>query len=87
LNASRRPDFAVEKTLEVPAEIYALKASPETRTRAAEIQLRNREAFLKAFADGLAVLGYERDARGNGKFLLGCWDENWSYGVAHTGES
>ena len=87
LTTGHRPDFAVEKTVEVPAEIYALKASPETRSRAAEIQLRNREAFLKAFADGLAVLGYERDALGNGKFLLGRWDETWSYGVAHPRES
>jgi hypothetical protein len=34
---------------------------------------------LKAFSDGLAVLGYERDDGGNGKFLLGKWDEKWSY--------
>jgi hypothetical protein len=25
------------------------------------------------------VLGYERDSEGNGKFLLGEWDEKWSY--------
>jgi len=25
------------------------------------------------------VLGYERDASGNGKFLLGEWDEGWRY--------
>jgi len=25
------------------------------------------------------VLGYERDAEGNGKFVLGNWDEEWSY--------
>ena len=31
------------------------------------------------FRDGLAVLGYDRDAEGNGKYLLGRWDENWSY--------
>ena len=30
-------------------------------------------------SNGLAVLGYERDAEGNGKFLLGHWDEKWSY--------
>jgi predicted GNAT superfamily acetyltransferase len=28
---------------------------------------------------GLSVLGYERDARGNGRFLLGEWDEGWRY--------
>ena len=35
--------------------------------------------FLQAFSEGLAVLGYERDQQGNGKFLLGRWDENWMY--------
>jgi hypothetical protein len=25
------------------------------------------------------VLGYERDPEGNGKYLLGHWDESWSY--------
>ncbi len=27
------------------------------------------------------MLGYERDAQGNGKFLLGHWDEKWSYRI------
>jgi hypothetical protein len=43
------------------------------------VQERNREQFLQAFDGGLAVLGYERDSEGNGKFLLGEWDEKWSY--------
>jgi len=43
------------------------------------VQERNRAEFLLAFSHGLAVLGYERDAAGNGKFLLGHWDEKWSY--------
>jgi predicted GNAT superfamily acetyltransferase len=63
----------------VPAPIYEWKASPHTRDRAREVQERNREQFLKAFDAGLAVLGYERDQEGSGKFLLGRWDENWSY--------
>ena len=37
------------------------------------------EEFLEAFSSGLTVLGYERDSAGNGSFLLGHWDENWSY--------
>jgi hypothetical protein len=41
--------------------------------------LRNRELFLGAFSQGLSALGYDRDDRGNGRFLLGRWDENWSY--------
>jgi predicted GNAT superfamily acetyltransferase len=71
--------FPVEKRIEVPAEIYAWKASAENRPRAAEVQKRNREQFLSAFRQGLAVLGLERDSRENGAFLLGRWDEDWSY--------
>ena len=66
-------------SISVPAQIYDWKASAETRVRAKQVQEGNREQFLKAFAKGLAVLNYERDAEGNGKYLLGRWDENWSY--------
>jgi len=66
-------------SISVPAQIYDWKASAETRVRAQQVQEGNREQFLKAFANGLAVLNYERDAEGNGKYLLGRWDENWSY--------
>ena len=65
--------------IEVPARIYEWKAAPETRQKAADLQLRNREQFVKAFAQGLACLGYERAENGNGAFLLGRWDENFSY--------
>ena len=65
--------------ISVPAPIYEWKASPDTRARARDVQDHNRDQFLKAFAGGLAVTGYERDDEGNGKFLLGRWDENWSY--------
>jgi hypothetical protein len=63
----------------VPAQIYEWKATPETRSQAQQVQERNREQFLRAFDGELAVLGYERDSAGNGKFLLGKWDENLSY--------
>jgi predicted GNAT superfamily acetyltransferase len=67
------------ETIEVPAQIYGWKAAPETRAQARQVQERNRDQFLRAFAGGLAVLGYDRDVEGNGKFLLGHWDERWSY--------
>ena len=88
LSPSGRPDsrgrlsprgFETLMTIQVPAEIYNWKASPATRSRAAEVQESNRRDFLQAFSDGLAVLEYERDQQGNGRFLLGRWDENWSY--------
>ena len=65
--------------VEVPASIYEWKAQPESRQKAAEVQLRNREQFLAAFSRGLSCLGYKRDATGNGTFLLGHWEEDWSY--------
>jgi predicted GNAT superfamily acetyltransferase len=71
--------FQTLRTISVPAQVYEWKASPATRRRAQEVQDRNRDEFLKAFAEGLAVLGYDRDQAGNGKFLLGGWDENWAY--------
>ncbi len=69
----------VVTSISVPAQIYDWKASPETRASAQQVQEGNREQFLKAFANGLAVLNYERDTEGNGKYLLGRWDEKWSY--------
>ncbi len=72
-------DSKSEKRIEVPAQIYAWKASATDRHKAAEIQKRNREQFLSAFSQGLVALGYERDAQDNGTFLLGRWDEDWSY--------
>jgi predicted GNAT superfamily acetyltransferase len=69
--------FEREETITVPAEIYDWKANPGTRARAKEVQDRNREEFLKAFSEGLTVLGFEHDKKGNGKFLLGKWDEGW----------
>jgi len=71
--------FNVELRIEVPAEIYAWKADAETRQKASEVQLRNRQQFLNAFSSGLACLRYGRDEDGNGVFVLGRWDESWSY--------
>jgi hypothetical protein len=73
------PRQEISTRISVPAPIYEWKASPETRARAQEVQDRNREQFLKAFENGEAVLGYARDAEGNGTFLLGRWNEMWSY--------
>ena len=79
LATEKNPAIAIQSSIEVPAQIYDWKAAPETRGKAQQVQERNREQFLRAFSHGLAVLGYDRDAEGNGKYLLGRWDENWSY--------
>jgi len=74
------PRFKVEETVSVPGEIYDWKASEPDRGKAAQVQERNRELLIAAFARGLAALGFRRDDEGNGSFLLGKWDEKWSYG-------
>jgi predicted GNAT superfamily acetyltransferase len=73
------PRQEITTRISVPAAIYEWKAAGEMRGRAQEVQDRNREQFLKAFHDGLAVVGYEREQTGNGTFLLGRWNESWSY--------
>jgi predicted GNAT superfamily acetyltransferase len=71
--------FECRARIDVPAEIYEWKASAATRSRALAVQQSNRAQFDRAFAEGLSVLGYERDQRGNGRFLLGKWDEGLRY--------
>ncbi len=75
LDHGQAPQIPVEKTIAVPAEIYAWKASEADRGKAAELQKHNRQEFLEAFPRGLAALGYQTDAAGNGSFLLGRWHE------------
>lgn len=75
------PGIAVQQRVEVPAEIYDWKAAGDPR--AAQVQARNREALLRAFASGQVALGYERTPSG-GAFLLGQWEESWNYGPPHA---
>jgi len=79
LQTGKKPSFEILTEVSVPAEIYGWKADDATRTQAKEVQDRNREQFLKAFAEGQAVLGYVRDQQGSGTFLLGRWEEKWMY--------
>ena len=85
LSNRTQPAVREELRIEVPAEIYAWKANAGTRQRAADIQLRNREQFLKAFSGNLTCLRYERDRQGSGAFVLGQWDEPWSYASDREG--
>lgn len=79
LEEGKAPVFETTKRMTVPAEIYRWRASAADLSKAAEVQKRNREEFLQAFSQKLAVLGYERNAADHGTFLLGHWDENWGY--------
>jgi len=74
-----RAKFECRARIDVPAEIYEWKAAAATRAQALAVQENNRERFNRAFAEELSVLGYERDELGNGRFLLGEWDEDWQY--------
>jgi predicted GNAT superfamily acetyltransferase len=71
--------YETKKAILVPAEIYQWKAHPATRDRARAVQDTNRAVFLEAFKHRLSVLGFKRDADGNGTFLLSSWDEDWGY--------
>lgn len=62
---------SIEERITVPASIYEWKASERYRDRALAVQLENRHRFQQAFSRGLAVLGFTRDAEGNGIFELG----------------
>ncbi|WP_263408619.1 GNAT family N-acetyltransferase [Terriglobus tenax] len=77
--AGEKPRMQVESTVEVPGAVYEWKASEADRTKAADAQSANRDALEKAFEQGQSVIGYERDADGTGRFLLGRWDEDLAY--------
>ena len=61
----------IQDRILVPAPIDRWKASEESRQQALAVQLENRQKFQAAFSRGLAVLGFSRDAEGNGVFELG----------------
>jgi predicted GNAT superfamily acetyltransferase len=61
----------IEERIVVPASIYEWKASEAGRERAFAVLMANRRKFEQAFSQGLAVLGFVRDAEGNGVFELG----------------
>lgn len=79
LEGGQSPQIQAESRISVPFEIYDWKASDKGRSKAAQVQLRNREQFLRVFSEGMSALGYETDSAGNGAFLIGRWDENLSY--------
>jgi predicted GNAT superfamily acetyltransferase len=70
---AQRPAAAqcIEERILVPAPIDRWKTSEASRERALDVQLENRRKFQEAFSRGLVVLGFSRDAEGNGIFELG----------------
>ncbi|HUN86151.1 MAG TPA: hypothetical protein VMU48_17360 [Terracidiphilus sp.] len=67
---SRDEKCSVEERILIPASIYEWKASDAGRERALEVQTENRRKFQQAFSQGLAVIGFSRDVKGNGIFEL-----------------
>ena len=65
----------VQQEIFVPHQIAHWRHSEVDQERLLEIQNRNREQFLAAFARDLAVVGFRIDAEGNGIFQLGTWQE------------
>lgn len=55
----------------VPGAVADWKRNAEQRKLAESLQTRNRLALESAFAQGLVIRGYERNAEGDGCFLLG----------------
>ena len=74
LRGEAQPIEVIERVT-VPHTIYQWKQDSEQRSLALALQSNNREALQSAFQRGLAVIGYELDAQGNGSFLLGPWIE------------
>ena len=55
----------------VPHEVSAWKSNPATHARAREAQRTLHRALDHAFARGLVVTGYAREADGSGAYVLG----------------
>jgi predicted GNAT superfamily acetyltransferase len=71
--AEGRPagEYAIDRLIVVPADLSQWKAAEASRGRAEAVQLENRRKFQEAFNEGMTVLGFLRDADGNGVFELG----------------
>ena len=70
LNGSPTARPEIQETIVVPKAVSQWKASAEGVSRAMAVQAANRDRFLDAFARGLAVVGFQVDAQGNGAFEL-----------------
>jgi predicted GNAT superfamily acetyltransferase len=60
----------IEESIMVPNQLAEWKSSETGLERARAVQTENRQRFQAAFSRGLAVVGFRRDADGNGIFEL-----------------
>jgi predicted GNAT superfamily acetyltransferase len=70
LSGNPPPMSGIRQTIVVPSAMPEWKTSPSSVHKAAEVQASNRNLFLEAFQNGLAVVGFTRDAQGNGIYHL-----------------
>lgn len=63
----------VQVRITLPHQVMQWKESAEGAPAAMALQAGNYEKFREAFARGLAITGFERDAAGNGCFELSPW--------------
>jgi predicted GNAT superfamily acetyltransferase len=75
LKTGAHPPVKAEVTVSIPAEVYQWKKCRDTRDKALQVQTTAREQLFKAFGEGMACLGYDRDGQGNGKFIVAKWNE------------
>jgi predicted GNAT superfamily acetyltransferase len=73
--AGESPHVEATAHVDVPAELVQWKTADAHRPRALAVQSANAAALESAFAAGLSVIGYELLSQGDGRFLLGVWDE------------
>lgn len=64
----------VEARVGLPWQVMEWKESMEGAEQAMQLQQRNHAQLADAFARGLAVTGFTRDAEGNGWYELTRWD-------------
>jgi predicted GNAT superfamily acetyltransferase len=75
---SKQPRI-IEETIQIPHQVSEWKASELHIDRALAVQRENSQRFQAAFARGLAVTGFRRDAEGNGIFELGPFEDQEAY--------
>lgn len=72
ITGNPQPLPPIKERIMIPAKMSDWKAAGEI-VRAREIQQSNRKQFEKAFAAGLAAVGFVRDSQGNGIYELAEW--------------
>jgi predicted GNAT superfamily acetyltransferase len=77
--AGEAAHLPVTEHVDVPAELAQWKTADADRPRALAVQSANARALESAFDRGLSVIGYELSPQGDGRFLLGVWDEPHGY--------